>query len=553
LANGTWTLQRLVAVAQFVALLCAALLTAGARTARAGGVVGTGTPDSCTEAAFDAAAGGGGLVTFNCGGPATITFTSQKQVQNNSNITIDGGGVITISGGNSVNIAIVAGLATLTVQNLTVVDSNDPYYGAFWNHTGTLNVINCTFSGNHGAISTDANAVLTTVTNSTFSGNSGNHDGAIANDGSGPLTVTNSTFTGNSSGPAISNIGTLTITGSTFSGNSGGAISAGAGTLTVINSTFSGNTGTYSQAGAISNGGTLTVINCTFSGNTGYGSTHSSSLGNYVTLTLTNTIVANNTKGPNCSGTIIDGGHNIDDGTTCGFSTANASLNTTNPLLDPAGLASNGGPTQTIALQAGSPAIDAGDETVCSAPPVNDLDQRGYGRPGMGATNCAIGAYEYNAGSVLGPTATATPIPTANPTSTPTATGMPTPMPCVGDCHNDGHVTVEEILTMVNVALGNAELSECESGDANHDGKITIDEILTAVSNALTGRPSTPEQGCLGSGGTVMTALCCASTTDFPNTCSIGACGCSPDASHEVSVCECGAGTCFNGSACVSQ
>ena len=102
-------------------------------------------------------------------------------------------------------------------------------------------------------------------------------------------------------------------------------------------------------------------------------------------------------------GTITDGGHNIDDGTTCGFAGASCATTTgtsfcnTNPLLDPAGLASNGGPTQTIALEAMSPAINAGNETVCAAPPVSNLDQRGFVRPGMGATNCSIGAYEFNA------------------------------------------------------------------------------------------------------------------------------------------------------------
>src|SRR5207245_6485308 len=105
-----------------------------------------------------------------------------------------------------------------------------------------------------------------------------------------------------------------------------------------------------------------------------------------------------------CRGPITDGGHNIDDGTTCGFTgtgcatTSGTSFcNITNLLLDPAGLASNGGPTQTIALESGSPAINAGDETVCAAPPVEHLDQRGFLRPGMGATNCSIGAYEFNA------------------------------------------------------------------------------------------------------------------------------------------------------------
>jgi len=58
---------------------------------------------------------------------------------------------------------------------------------------------------------------------------------------------------------------------------------------------------------------------------------------------------------------------------------------------------------------------------------------------------------------------------------------------CSGDCNGDGVVTVNELLTMVNLALGNADAATCLSGDANHDGQITIDEILGAVNNALTG------------------------------------------------------------------
>ena len=73
------------------------------------------------------------------------------------------------------------------------------------------------------------------------------------------------------------------------------------------------------------------------------------------------------------------------------------------------------------------------------------------------------------------------------------------------------------------------------------------------MNNALNGCPLTPEQGCLASGGTVTTATCCASTGDFPDTCAIGACGCPPDASHEVRVCNCGAGSCFDGTGCVGQ
>jgi hypothetical protein len=74
---------------------------------------------------------------------------------------------------------------------------------------------------------------------------------------------------------------------------------------------------------------------------------------------------------------------------------------------------------------------------------------------------------------------------------TATPTNTPAPTPCVGDCDGKGQVTVDEILTMVNIALGNTPISACEAGDANHDGQITVDEILTAVNNALDGCPST--------------------------------------------------------------
>jgi hypothetical protein len=58
---------------------------------------------------------------------------------------------------------------------------------------------------------------------------------------------------------------------------------------------------------------------------------------------------------------------------------------------------------------------------------------------------------------------------------------------CVGDCGGDGEVTVNELLSMVNVALGNAAVTACAAGDANQDNEITINEILAAVNNALNG------------------------------------------------------------------
>jgi len=64
---------------------------------------------------------------------------------------------------------------------------------------------------------------------------------------------------------------------------------------------------------------------------------------------------------------------------------------------------------------------------------------------------------------------------------------------------------------------------------------------------------SVQEQGCLDSEGTVTTFLCCKSSDDFPNSCLIGACGCSPTDSHQVKTCYCGVDKCFDGTKCISK
>lgn len=85
------------------------------------------------------------------------------------------------------------------------------------------------------------------------------------------------------------------------------------------------------------------------------------------------------------------------------------------------------------------------------------------------------------------PTPTNTALPTSTATSAPVPT--PTPVPCIGDCDGNRIVTVDEVLTMVNIALGNAAPTSCPSGDGSGDRQITVDEILVAVHNALIGCP----------------------------------------------------------------
>ncbi|MBZ5596689.1 MAG: hypothetical protein LAN83_00050 [Acidobacteriia bacterium] len=231
---------------------------------------------------------------------------------------------------------------------------------------------------------------------------------------SGALTLVASTLNGNVAGTfcqscslgggGISNaVGAhLTIKSSTVSGNEvelvgcspscytkGGGI-YNLGTLALSNSTVSGNVlfRGFPEGGGIYNGGVATISNSTIAGNTGgYGG------GIFGTATLQNSIVAN-TPGNCLGGTMNSLGYNLSSDATCNF-TSPGDLNNTDPLLGP--LQYNGGPTQTMALPSGSPAVDAGNPSGCTDGLGHLLkaDQRGKPRPGTGDTgNCDMGAYE---------------------------------------------------------------------------------------------------------------------------------------------------------------
>ena len=58
-------------------------------------------------------------------------------------------------------------------------------------------------------------------------------------------------------------------------------------------------------------------------------------------------------------------------------------------------------------------------------------------------------------------------------------------------------------------------------------------------------------EGCTDSGGAITAATCCGSADDFPDLCSVGPCGCAPEFSHTIYICDCAPDKCFNGTACV--
>jgi hypothetical protein len=100
---------------------------------------------------------------------------------------------------------------------------------------------------------------------------------------------------------------------------------------------------------------------------------------------LVNTILSSNAPGGNCSGALAEVGHNLSSDSSWAF-TNSGSMNNTDPKLG--ALAYDGGPTLTMALLPGSPAIDAGDTSLAPT-----TDQRGFPRPTGAAAD--IGAFEF--------------------------------------------------------------------------------------------------------------------------------------------------------------
>jgi predicted outer membrane repeat protein len=257
-----------------------------------------------------------------------------------------------------------------------------------------------------------------TVTGSTLSDNGAGSDGGAIYD-NGMLTVTNSSFLRNNSnggnGGAINSASgvvaassSLKISGSTFSANTatqtGGAIRADNATV-IVNSTLTGNTG-FAGGGVFGNSTDISILDSTIADN-GATFTHAgggiANQGLQASVTVTNTIVADNTDdncGNNSLHPITDGGHNLENGTSCAFA-ANA-ING-EPVLG--SLANNGGPTFTRAITSSSPAFSKGDPAVCAGPApagAAGADQRGIAR--KTATPCDIGAFEAAAVLVVTPT-----------------------------------------------------------------------------------------------------------------------------------------------------
>ena len=299
---------------------------------------------------------GSGIDTIVFSVSGAITLASDLTPVANASggsLTINGGGSITIDGSSAAVFVVNPG-ATLNLDELTITDGRATYGGGLKN-LGTATVTNCTFSDN-GALS----------------------GGAINNNSAGAaLTVINSTFVdngANSFGGAIENAGTATVTNCTFSDNGANI------------------------GGGIDNSGTLALGSSSFSDNSAISS--GAAIFNSFKLNVRNSILANSTSGGNCSllcHAIVDGGYNISDDNSCGFTGTGANGkpigdNVNNANIKLGELADNGGFTETFALGTGSYAIDAIPKARCLS-----TDQRGAPRPDPGdifSPACDIGSFE---------------------------------------------------------------------------------------------------------------------------------------------------------------
>jgi hypothetical protein len=380
----------------------------------------------------------------------TITLTNGELVIGKSVAILGpGANVLAISGNNSSRVFDItngfANISGLTIRDGTVLGATgrpgQPVSGGgiFCEQLATLAMSECVIS-NCAAVGGNGTSVFT-------SGNGGNggigYGGGILNYGSlrleRCLVVNNRALggSGGSGGILAGNHGgngsigygggianfpypgyRVILRGCTLSGNramfgAGGGghirgtngtawaagLEAGIGTAFLINCTIASNVvngaGTGVGGGIASGTSDAALLSCTVAGNNG-----DSSGGGIYGINVggvTNTIIADNTaaSAPDVSGSMTSGGYNLIGNTSgsSGFGTTGDQLNV-NPLLD--SLQDNGGPTPTMALLPGSPAIDQGNSFGLTT------DQRGALRPfdfpsipnASGGDGSDIGAFE---------------------------------------------------------------------------------------------------------------------------------------------------------------
>jgi hypothetical protein len=341
---------------------------------------------------------------------------------------IDGGGTPVIGGGETTDDTLITinafckcpSPAHATISGVTLTGADPDVDGAaiFIGNAGpaekaSLHLFDSTITGNQaandgGGIFNEGDLVVERVT---FSNNAAEADGAaIATKSNDEADLRRDR------GVISANFATATITNSTFNNNTsdsdtgcegGGAVEQEGGNTAIVNSTIIGNTslnGTCEPVQPTGGGidieaGPATVVNSIVTGNTAFpNSKENVSTRGPLVAVPSNCSVDPVVKGN--EGTLTSLGHNIESATDCGFTASGDQQNVVDPKVG--ALGNNGGQMDTMALLAGSVAIDHADAANC--PPTDEI---GTTRPQGPA--CDVGAYEVPVPVVVATTPPAKP------------------------------------------------------------------------------------------------------------------------------------------------
>ena len=389
---------------------------------------------------------GGGLATWD-GGTTTLSGCTISGNAASSEDSNSGGGIY-----NGV-------YDTLIMTDCTISDNSSDGVGGGLYNAGKATLQGATISGNTaaqgggGLISTGTLMMVGCAVSANSAGGAG---GLLAYQG-GDITLTNCTISGNLAaggspfdgvGGGVGNVyGTVAFNNCTISGNSAGGSGGGLENGIADPPVFA--TSRATSAGATDHQSTMSLTNCTVSGNISYDT--GGGVANNGTLSLTNTIVAGNIGGDIVGGGSQTGSNNLIGGT---------------PLLG--ALGDYGGPTATLALLPGSPAIGGG--TSEGAP---SFDQRGQPRSGY----VDIGAFQSQGFTI-------TPVAGSNPQSTPVNQPFSKPLSFTVTANNPAEPVDGGIVHFVVTSQGGASATLSASAATIAGGLAPV----TATANTTMGQ-----------------------------------------------------------------
>ncbi len=367
---------------------------------------------------------------FEVDGAGTLNLqnlTLTSGLAEGQGVAADGGAIYSSGTLSLTNVTVKSNEALGNLGSAGGGSGGDASGGGIYVAGGSALLIDDTLSGNTAKGGTGGTGAIA----SPGSGRGGDAAGGGLYVAAGSITLIDDTLSGNTADGGdggngengySNDIYELSIgqPGGNAGNGSGGGMVVAASSVSLTNVTIVGNLaegaqGGHGGAGGQNDGGYANPGPGGVGGSGGNGSGGGVVVVSGTTIHLTNTLIAQNrlvggsggqggsgspggetgtkggTSGPDVSGTVNSSDHDL-IGNTSGFSATTSAGDVLNPASAKVnGLGGNGGPTQTMSLQSGSPAIDAGDTTAA----IGSTDQRGEARIVGAAVD--IGAYEFGA------------------------------------------------------------------------------------------------------------------------------------------------------------